>query len=115
MDQSRGRFLGGHGPEECLFTWKFPDSPHAGAFVSKAVDSGNEPITFVSHDAEDGVWQFLGGSMSDTGGVLVYLHHPIDRDPSLLELADLPLGWYAERNRIGDPWIRRRRPSEVSQ
>jgi hypothetical protein len=42
-------------PKSSLFTWKFPDSPHAGAFVSKAVDTGNEPITFVSHDAEDGV------------------------------------------------------------
>ena len=51
----------------------------------------------------------------DNGGVLVCLHHPIDLDPSLLELADLPIGWYAERNRIGDPWIRRRKPSETSE
>jgi hypothetical protein len=102
-------------PTSSLFNWKFPDSPHAGAFLSKAVDNGTEPITFVSHDAEDGAWQFLGDSMSDSGGVLVCLQHPIDRDPSLVELADLPLGWYAERNSIADPWIRRRKPSETPE
>jgi hypothetical protein len=102
-------------PNSSLFSWKFPDSPHAGAFLSRAVHNGAEPITFVSHDAEDGAWQFLGDSMSDTGGVLVCLHHPIDRDPSLVELADLPLGWYAERNSIGAPWIRRRKPPETSR
>jgi hypothetical protein len=91
-------------PKSSLFSWKFPDSPHAQAFLSKAVHNGVEPITFVSHDADDGAWQFLGDSMSDTGGVLVCLHHPIDRDPSLVELSDLPLGWYAAQ------W--RRRPVE---
>jgi hypothetical protein len=55
-------------PKSSLFTWKFADSPHAGAFLSKAVDHGIEPITFVSHDADDGAWQFLGDSMSDSGG-----------------------------------------------
>lgn len=102
-------------PKSSLFTWKFADSPHAGAFLSKAVDNGIEPITFVSHDADDGAWQFLGDSMSDSGGVLVCLHHPIDRDRSLVELADLPLGWYAERNSIGEPWIRRPKPSGTSE
>lgn len=102
-------------PKSSLYTWKFQDSPHAGAFLSKAVDNGIEPITFVSHDAGDGAWQFLGDSMSDSGGVLVCLHHPIDRDPSLVELADLPLGWYAERNSKGEPWIRRLMPSETSE
>jgi len=35
----------------------------------------------------------LGNSMSDGGGpVISCFHHPIDRDPSLAELADLPLG-----------------------
>ena len=102
-------------PKSSLFTWTFPDSPHAGAFLSKAVNNGIEPITFVSHDEGDGAWQFLGDSMSESGGVLVCLHHPLDRDPSLVELADLPLGWYAERNNIGEPWVRRPKPSETSE
>ncbi len=38
--------------------------------------------------------------------MLVCLHHTIDRDPSLAELADLPLGWWAERNTPDEPWYR---------
>ena len=40
------------------------------------------------------------------------LHHPIDNDPSLAELADLPKGWYAERAKLGEPWVRRKHERE---
>jgi hypothetical protein len=43
--------------------------------------------------------------------VISCCHHPIDRDPSLKELADLPLGWWAERDKPGEPWIRHQRVS----
>ena len=76
-------------------------------FLSEAVHSSREPITYVSHDAEDGEWQFLGPSMAARGGpVLVCFHHPVDNDPTLKELADLPLGWYAERSKPNEPWVR---------
>ena len=94
-------------PESSLFDWKFPDPPHTVAYLSETVHMGTEAVTYVSHDAEDGAWQFLGDSMSDGGGPLVScLHHPIDNDASLKELADLPLGWYAKREAPGEPWIR---------
>jgi hypothetical protein len=86
--------------------WKFPDRPHTGVYLSKSVQEGKEPITFVSHDVDDGAWQFLGDSMTESGGLLSCLHHPIDNDPSLVELADLPLGWWAERDAPGQPWQR---------
>jgi hypothetical protein len=86
--------------------WKFPDSPHTGVYLSKAVHEGREPITYVSHDVDDGAWQFLGDSMSESGAALVCLHHPLDGDPSLAELADLPLGWCAERETPSAPWNR---------
>ncbi len=100
-------------PNSSLFNWKFPDHPHTRVFLSEAVQSGREPITYVSHDIEDGAWQFLGDSMS--GGlepVVSCFHHPVDDDPSLNELADLPLGWWAERAKPGDPWIRRQHEAE---
>ena len=96
-------------PSSSFFDWKFPDSPHKLVFLSEAVQSGTEPITYVSHHAEDGAWQFLGDSMAgESKPVLVCLHHPIDQDPSLKELADLPLGWWAGRSKPADPWIRHR-------
>jgi hypothetical protein len=94
-------------PKSSLFDWKFPDPPHTRVFLSETVHKGTEPTTYVSHDSEDGSWQFLGDSMADGGGpVISCFHHPIDNDVSLRELADLPLGWWAERSKPGEPWIR---------
>jgi len=85
-------------------------------FLSTGVQSGAEKITYVSHDIhdiEDGAWQFLGPSMAGEGKpVLSCFHHPIDQDPSLKELADLPLGWWAEREKPGEPWNRHEHESE---
>ncbi len=33
--------------------------------------------------------------------------HVIDRDPSLVECRDLPVGWEAWRDAVGEPWFRR--------
>jgi hypothetical protein len=35
--------------------------------------------------------------------VISCFHHPIDCDPSLAELSDLPVGGYAERDKVGEP------------
>jgi hypothetical protein len=106
-------FWSANDPKSSLFDWKFPDPPHTGVYVSKKVDGGTEPVKFVSHDP-DGDWQFLGDtSWSECGGVLLCFHHPVDRDPTLKELADLPVGWYAERDTPGEPW--RRYESEIEE
>lgn len=94
-------------PSSSLFNWKFPDPPNTLVFLSKPVHEKLEAVNFVSHEIEDGAWQFLGDSMgTPEGPVAVCFHHPIDEDPSLVELADLPRGWYAERNAPGAPWVR---------
>jgi Domain of unknown function (DUF4262) len=100
-------------PESCLFDWKFTDGPHTQVFLSKTVHEKQEPITYVSHDASDSSWQFLGDLMSEGGGPVVScLHHPIDDDPTLKELFDLPLGWCASRENSASPWQRFERPPE---
>jgi Domain of unknown function (DUF4262) len=100
-------------PASSLFNWKFPDPPHTQVFLSASVHSGSELVTYVSRDIEDGAWQFLGDSMS--GGqppVVSCFHHPIDKDRSLEDLADLSLGWWAKRTAPGQPWIRCKDDSE---
>ncbi len=100
-------------PSSSLFNWKFPDPPHTRVFLSEAVHSGTEPITYVSHDVEDGAWQFLGDSMTgESKPVISCFHHPIDKDSSLNDLADLPLGWWAERAKLGEPWVRHQHEQE---
>jgi hypothetical protein len=94
-------------PKSSLFDWKFADPPHTRVFLSQSVHEGREAVTYVSHDESDGAWQFLGDSMSNGGGpVISCFHHPVDNDPSLSELADLPSGWWAERAEPGKPWVR---------
>jgi hypothetical protein len=109
MARAEDDFWASADPASSLFNWKFQDPPHARVYLSETVHNGSEPVTYVSHDAEDCSWQFLGDSMSDGGGPVVScFHHPIDRDPTLTELTDLPTGWYAERDKVGEPWIRRK-------
>jgi hypothetical protein len=60
----------------------------------------------VSHDW-DGDWQFLDATSDELGEpVLLCMGCVFERDPSLREIADLPLGWSAFRPAVGDPWER---------
>jgi hypothetical protein len=69
--------------------------------------NGEESIVYVSHDGEDGAWQFHGTSDSKIdSSALVCFHHIADKDSSIKELADLPRGWCAWRDAVSDPWIR---------
>lgn len=87
-------------------SWAFADEPHTGAYTRKAVFEKREPILLITHD-DDGSWQFHGPGEADVEqGVLVCLHHMVDMDPSVNELADLPLGWVAWRESVSDPWTR---------
>ena len=68
---------------------------------------GSEPILLVSHDEDDHGWQFIG--ISDAcveDGRLACLEHIVARDPSVLEVADLPPGWQATRRAPGCSWKR---------
>lgn len=87
--------------------WKFSDKPHTKVFISKAIQEDKEWITFVTHDLSDGAWQILGETGIESGGPeLACLHHMVEKDPTLTELADLPKGWCAERTAPGEPWER---------
>jgi len=96
--------------------WRFEDKPHMKVFISETVSRGEEFVTYVSHDAEDGAWQFLGDSMMDGGGpVLECLHAMVEKDPTLVELADLPKGWYAERESPAHAWERAEAPDDEDE
>jgi hypothetical protein len=91
-----------------LFNWNFLDDPHTSVFISKGVQERGEPVVFVAHNRDDGSWEFLGKSMIQEGELPLgsCFHHPIDNDPTLAELHDLPLGWFATREKPGMKWRR---------
>jgi hypothetical protein len=70
--------------------------------------NGTAPILHVSHDEDDGAWQMLTNDAVDMSqAMLVALAELVGRDRTLVELADLPLGWTALRADASSPWMRR--------
>lgn len=87
--------------------WPFDEPENLAVFTLKRIVRGESPILRVTHDEEDGGWQFLdGGEVSSQEASLVSLRFVTQVDPSVLEMADLPLGWVAERAGPGEPWRR---------
>ena len=77
-------------------------------YACRNVWDNEQPVLFVRHD-HNGDWQMLcGGYEHGDAAQIFMLHkeHLIDRDQSLQEIVDLPLGWEAERETAGRPWRR---------
>src|SRR4051794_14128998 len=52
----------GRGPgDRRMDDWPFANPPDVAAITTRQVVHGGEPILLVSHDADDGSWQFLTG------------------------------------------------------
>ncbi len=90
--------------------WPFDDPKNVAVITLKSIVKGGKPILYVTHDAEDGTWQFLDGStVSQENASVVGLEEISQIDPTVMELADLPLGWYACRSAASEPWLRGKR------
>ncbi|QYR23912.1 hypothetical protein KZ483_04620 [Paenibacillus sp. sptzw28] len=62
-------------------------------------------ILYVSHDEDDGIWQFLeGATVAEEEARMITLKEIVELDPSLIELSDLTLGWIAWRESVNDQW-----------
>ncbi|WP_228050015.1 hypothetical protein [Tychonema sp. LEGE 06208] len=87
--------------------WPFADPQNVAILTSTDILHHDKPILFVSHDVDDGAWQFhTGKNLSIDRATMVALARIVALDPSLTELADLPLGWIATRQTLTDPWVR---------
>lgn len=87
--------------------WPFEDPPNVATMTVRDVIEGHSPVLFVVHSEDDGMWQFLtGGPVEMADARLVSLEYMWRRDPTLGELADLPVGWQAWRDDANQPWQR---------
>jgi hypothetical protein len=97
--------------------WPFHLPVNAAIFTVKQVLAEDRPLVYVAHTAMG--WEALpdGGPFDPLeDGSLVCLACLYRRNPSLHEVADLPLGWSASRV-VGGPWQRERAeggPGEAS-
>lgn len=80
----------------------FPDN--LAVFICSHIFENTKPILLVSHEDDD--WQFLCGGEHDENEKpkVVGIGHLLERDPSLLELADLPRDCEAERRTVDEKW-----------
>ena len=87
---------------------KFPfDEPkNVAVFTCKHILEDGVDICYISHDEEDGCWQFLCGSNDhiESDARIISLKHAFDLDNSIGKLADMPLGCGAIRKKKGASW-----------
>jgi hypothetical protein len=86
--------------------WPFQEPRNCVTFVTAQVLERTEPILHAVHD-EDGEWQFLGSSDGTMENAkIICLHEAVELDPSVLQLADMPVRWHALRESPHRPWKR---------
>lgn len=84
--------------------WPFLYDSMSPTLSLKRIFSEDQPILYVCHDY-DGGYQFLdGGDVSVEDAAVVALEEVYRLDPTIAEVACLPLGWRAYRDRVEDPW-----------
>lgn len=89
-----------------MSNWPFDDKPNTASITTRQVLEG-APILLVTHDADDGGWQFLCGTTNDPEDArIVGLGRMYARDATLGELADMPEGWRAWRASPEAAWQR---------
>jgi len=89
--------------------WPFSEPPNVAVFTTKRVAFKNSWIAYVSHDSDDGSWQFQNehsANLTLEDASVVSLQEVLDLDPSIALLADLPMGWCARRSSKDAAWQR---------
>ena len=86
--------------------YKFSDPKNTACMVCSHVLNENAPILYVSHDAEDGMWQFLCGSNNHTSehAKIIALSEAVLMDGSVNQLYEMPLGVGATRETKNGQW-----------
>ena len=86
---------------------KFEDSLNTAVFTTKFVVKDKKEITYITHETEDGAWQFFSNDNFDDFeevSMILSLDEIINLDKTVLEIADLPLGYIASRETVKDKW-----------
>lgn len=87
--------------------WKFDQGRRVAAITTQQVLHKGYPILRVVHYDDDHSWAFTCGTTNNPAdGLVVSMECIVLRDPTLIEIADLPPGWGACRETVGGMWER---------
>lgn len=99
-----------------MTSWPFQELPNTATITNACVLSGAHPLRLVTHDSDDGSWQFLCGEAHELEEArVVSLRSILEIIPNVAELADLPPGWRAWRAEVGESWQRSKKPRLLSE
>ncbi|MFG6346460.1 MAG: hypothetical protein K1W35_22935 [Lachnospiraceae bacterium] len=83
----------------------FDDAPNTAVITCCHILDHGAPILHVSHDADDGMWQFLCGACHDESeGRIVSLHYIYTHNSTVAQIARMPCGCMADRETAGRNW-----------
>lgn len=89
--------------------WPFDQAKNVAAITTVNVIEKDFPIVMVIHYADDHSWAFLCGTTDNPDdGRVIGMGEVVEIDPTLVEIADLPPGWSAWREQVGEPWHRKK-------
>lgn len=87
--------------------YNFLEDKNTMAITTRDIIQGKKDVILVSHDEDDGMWQFLDGDEVDkNSAAIVSLFEMVVVDNTINELFDLPLGGIAYRENKNSEWIR---------
>lgn len=87
--------------------WPFPDPQNVAVIADKRILQGQDWIAYVSHDRDDGMWQFHANRtepLNENDASVVSLKNVTDIDSTVFALANLPVGWHAWRSSRNSEW-----------
>ncbi len=89
-----------------MSNYKFSDPENTACMVCSHVLEKQAPILYVSHDDDDGMWQFLCGAENHEtqDAKIIALVEAVNLDSTINALYEMPLGVGATRESINDDW-----------
>ena len=86
--------------------YPFSDEPNTACIICKHILYEKKTILYVSHDEEDGCWQFMCGENHGfpEDARVIALVEAFELDASLSQVADMPCGSFAERASETSAW-----------
>lgn len=92
---------------EGTMKYGFNEKTNTMVITTKGILEKRKNILFISHDEDDGIWEFLDGvDVKEEDAAIVSIFEIVEIDPSINFISDLPMGWVAYRNDIESDWVR---------
>jgi hypothetical protein len=83
---------------------QFKEKLSTAVFTSKYVMEKSSPIVYIAHN-EDGSWEFWGKEIIDESEIMVVsLEQIMKTDPTIVDVADLPIQFTAVREDKDKAW-----------